>query len=137
MSIRRCLAVCALGAVLGGCARGHSQVAVVNVATLEQSWPKFINYENQLQANFVAIRDSKMKPDEKRRQFMQLQQQSKRWQDEVSGDVRSAVQGIAAERRYQIVVTRQGVAFGGDDITDDVKKALKIPLSTPSPGPGK
>ncbi|MBC5825753.1 MAG: OmpH family outer membrane protein [Candidatus Eremiobacteraeota bacterium] len=138
MRTRLWLALFAAAPLLAtGCARHHSQIAVVNVASLEQSWPKFQNYANQLQANFVAIRDSKLKPDEKRRQFAQLSQQSLRWQNEVSNDVRGAVQNIASQRNYQIVVTRQGVAFGGEDITDDVKAALKIPLTSPSPGSTK
>jgi Skp family chaperone for outer membrane proteins len=107
---------------------------VVNVQALEQTWPKYINYANQLQANFVAIRDSKESAADKRRAFAQLQQQSQRWQDEVSNDVRGVVRTIAADRHYDMVVTRQGVAFGGDDITDDVKAALKISAGSPSPG---
>lgn len=128
-------ALAALAAALAaGCAQPHSDVAVVNVETLERSWPKFINYYNQLQANLQAIQQSKVSDAEKKRQFDQLQQQSKRWQDEVTQEVRSAVKDIALQRNYKLVVTRQGVAFGGDDITSDVEKALKIALPSPSPG---
>ncbi len=132
---QRWIVACFAAALLGsGCSHTHSKVAVVNVVSLEQSWPKFINYANQLQANFVAIRDSKVSSTDKRKAFSQLQQQSQRWQDEVSNEVRGAVKNIANDRHYELVVTRQGVAFGGDDITDDVKAALKIPLTSPSPG---
>lgn len=127
------LALVALGG--SGCANTHSTVAVVNISTIEQRWPKFINYSRQLQANYYAINESKISTDEKRKALMQWQQQSARWQDEVTGDVRDAVRQIAADKHYQLVVTRQGVAFGGDDITVDVEKVLKIDTSG-SPPPG-
>ncbi len=122
--------------LLTGCAHQHSSVAVVNVNTIEQRWPKFINYYRQIQANYVAINESKISPAEKQKAFRQWQQQSQRWQDEVSGNVRDAVKQIATDKHYTLVVTRQGVAYGGDDITLDVEKALKIDTSA-SPVPGQ
>jgi len=118
---------------LSGCAHAHATVAVVNIAAIEQRWPKFINYYRQIQANYVAINDSKISPAEKRKALLQWQQQSQRWQDEVSNDVRNVVKDIAGQQHYQLVVTRQGVAYGGDDITTDVEKALKIDTSSPAP----
>lgn len=118
---------------LTGCSHAHSKVAVVNIAAIEQRWPKFINYYRQIQANYVAINDSKISPPEKRKALQQWQQQSQRWQDEVSNDVRNVAKDIAAQKHYEIVVTRQGVAYGGDDITTDVEKALKIDTSSPAP----
>lgn len=123
----------AVALALSGCAHAHSNVAVVNIAAIEQRWPKFINYYRQIQANYVAINDSKISPAEKRRALQQWQQQSQRWQDEVSNDVRNVVKDIAGQQHYQLVVTRQGVAYGGDDITTDVEKALKIDTSSPAP----
>jgi Skp family chaperone for outer membrane proteins len=138
MNARTSIAVfslCALALAASGCARTHSTVAVVNIATIEQRWPKFINYSRQLQANYMAINESKISPDEKRRELAQWQQQSLRWQDEVTGDVRDAVKQIAGDRHYELVVTKQGVNYGGDDITIDVEKALNID-TTGSPPPG-
>ena len=123
-----------LAAGLSGCARGHSKVAVVNIVEIEQAWPKFINYYNQLQANYVAIRDSKESSLAKRQAYAQLQQQSQRWEGEVTNDVRQAVNQIAVDQHYELVVTRQGIAYGGDDITEDVERSLKIPITSPSPG---
>lgn len=119
---------------LAGCARTHSKVAIVDIASIEQNWPKFINYSNQLQANYAAIRDSKQSNAQKARAFAQFQDQERRWQDEVTGDVRVAATAIAKQRSYELVMTRQGVAYGGDDITADVEKELHIPTPTPSPG---
>jgi hypothetical protein len=134
--LRFTVALLVLAGLLCGCARTHSTVASVNVANIEQRWPKFINYYRQIQANYVAINDSKIGAPEKRKAFEQWQQQSQRWQDEVTGDVRNAVKQVAADKHYQVVVTRQGVAYGGDDITLDVEKALKIDTSA-SPAPSQ
>jgi outer membrane biogenesis lipoprotein LolB len=123
------VAACAGAALLTGCARTHSSVAVVDILALEQRWPKFINYYRQLQANYVAINESKISPQAKRQALLQWQQQSRRWQDEVTNDVRNAVQQIAQAKHYQLVLTHQGVVYGGDDITLDVEKALKIDVS--------
>ncbi|HKW45073.1 MAG TPA: hypothetical protein VJN22_05395 [Candidatus Eremiobacteraceae bacterium] len=117
-----------------GCGQQHAKVAFVNVEVLQSTWPKFINYQNQLQATLYAIQSSKISPSEKQKQLQQLNQQSARWQAEVTNDVKDAVKQIAANRHYLLVVTRQGTAYGGDDITPDVQSALKIPPASPSPG---
>lgn len=133
--LRFAAAIAVLAALCAGCAQTHSKVAFVNVAEIEKNWPKFINYYRQIQANYSAIKDSKISPREKNRALVQWQQQSQRWQDEVSGDVRNVVKQIASDKHYEMVVTRQGVAYGGDDITTDVEKALKIDTSSPAPTP--
>lgn len=129
------LGAAALALCTGACASTHSSVAVVNIATIEQRWPKFINYSRQLQANYYAINESKVSATDKRRALAQWQQQSQRWQDEVTNDVRDAAKQIASDKHYQLVFTKQGT-YGGDDITVDVEKALKIDTSgSPPPSP--
>ena len=133
----RCAALAAIvaSALAGaGCGNPHAKVAFVNVEVLQSTWPKFINYQNQLQATLYAIQSSKISPSEKQKQLQQLNQQSARWQTEVTNDVKDAVKQIAAKCHYLLVVTRQGTAYGGDDITPDVQSALKIPAASPSPG---
>jgi len=124
----------AIALFAGGCAGPRSKVAVVNIVAIEANWPKFQNYSNQLQASFAAIEASKMPASQKQQQLAQLQGQSKRWQDEVTSDLRATVTTIAKGRNYQLVVTREGVAYGGDDITTDVEKSMSIPTASPSPG---
>jgi Skp family chaperone for outer membrane proteins len=133
--VRRAALAAVAASVLAtiGCGQTHSKVAFVNVEVLQSTWPKFINYQNQLQANLYAIQSSKLGQSDKQKQLQQLNQQSARWQAEVTNDVKDAVKQIAATRHYELVVTRQGTAFGGDDITADVQSALHIPASTPSP----
>jgi hypothetical protein len=132
---RAAIAAAFLAILASGCAHQRSSIAVVDVAAIEQRWPKFINYSRQIQANYVAITESKISPADKRKALDQWQQQSQRWQQEVSNDVRNAAQQTAQDKHYIMVVTKQGVAYGGDDITLDVEKALKIDTSA-SPVPG-
>src|SRR5579862_145164 len=102
-------AALALISCLSGCAHPRSNVAFVNVAVLQSTWPKFINYQNQLQANLNAIQSSRLSQADKQRELIQLNQQSARWQVEVTNDVRDAVKQIATDKHYSLVVTRQGI----------------------------
>jgi Skp family chaperone for outer membrane proteins len=117
-----------------GCGSFHSNIATVNIQSIEANWPEFQNDANQLQASFAAIESSKDSNATKTQELGQLQQQSKRWQDEVTSQLRATVSTIATQKHYQIVVTREGVAYGGDDITTQVEAAMSIPTSSPSPG---
>src|SRR5580704_15856442 len=97
-------AVCVAAALgEGGCAGARSKVAVVNILTIEANWPKFQNYANQLQASFAAIEQSKSGAPQKRQELARLQEQSKRWQDEVTSELRATVTTIAQQRHYQFV----------------------------------
>ncbi|HXW75939.1 MAG TPA: hypothetical protein VEJ20_00865, partial [Candidatus Eremiobacteraceae bacterium] len=84
--------------------------------------------------SFVAIQASKTSTAEKQQELARLQDQSRRWQDEVTTELRATVSVIAVQRHYQLVVTREGVAYGGDDITEDVERAMNISTASPSPG---
>lgn len=114
---------------LGGCASGagsSTTVATVDLARIQANWPKFINYSNQLAADTDAINRSSAAPRQKQAQLDQLRHRYVDMQNEVSGDVRTAAEKIAADRNFKLVVTRQFVGYGGVDITSDVEKALDI-----------
>ena len=135
-TFKRCsfAAVALVAAVaVGGCAQSHSRIAVVRVTEVEQNWPEFQNYYNQLQANYQAISQSRISAADKRKQLAQFQAQEKTWNEKVTSEVRAAVTDIAKQKNYQMVVTREGTAYGGDDITTDVEKALKITPPSPTP----
>jgi Skp family chaperone for outer membrane proteins len=135
-TLKRCsFAAAALVAAVavGGCAQSHSRIAVVRVTEVEQNWPEFQNYYNQLQANYQAISQSRISAADKRKQLAQFQAQEKTWNEKVTSEVRAVVTDIAKQKNYQMVVTREGTAYGGDDITTDVEKALKITPPSPTP----
>jgi Skp family chaperone for outer membrane proteins len=120
-------AVLAVAFALGGCAQQQSSsIATVDIPRITSNWPKFINYNNQLQADTQAIQRSTASERDKQRQLIGLRQRYINMQSEVSGDVRNAVQQIAAQRHFSLVVTREFVGYGGVDITPDVEKLLNI-----------
>jgi Skp family chaperone for outer membrane proteins len=127
-TFKRCsfAAVALVAAVaVGGCAQSHSRIAVVRVTEVEQNWPEFQNYYNQLQANYQAISQSRISAADKRKQLAQFQAQEKTWNEKVTSEVRAAVTDIAKQKNYQMVVTREGTAYG--------EKALKITPPSPTP----
>lgn len=128
------LIVCAVAlAVLGGCAtQSTSPIATVDVERIQANWPKFINYSNQLSSDTAAIQRSSDSPRRKQQELDQLRQRYVSMQNDVTGDVRSAVQEVANEKHFQMVVTRQFVGYGGTDITADVEKILKITEASPT-----
>ena len=129
-----CIAV-AGAALLGGCNAGQtSQVGTVNVTRITSNWPKFLNYQNQLTADAQAIARSGAPEGEKNRQRAQLAQRFSQFQTEVTNDVRTATEQVAAEKHLDLVMTREFVGYGGVDITPDVEKKLNITeAATPKP----
>jgi Skp family chaperone for outer membrane proteins len=126
------LIVCAVVA-LGGCAtQSSTPIATVDIQRIQANWPKFINYSNQLSADTAAIQHSSVSPKEKQQQLDALRKRYVSMQDDVTGDVRNAVEQVANEKHLQLVVTRQFVGYGGTDITPDVERILKITEASPS-----
>jgi hypothetical protein len=125
--------------IVAGC--GHSSsgdVAVVSIGRITSNWPKFINYNNQLNADAAAIERSNASNADKQRQRDQLRAQYVKMQDEVTTDVRDAAAKVAKNRNFKIVVTSEFAAYppsnGGTDITVDVEKLLNITeRATPKP----
>ena len=99
-----------------GCGQTHAKVAYVNVEVLQSTWPKFINYQNQLQATLYAIQSSKIPPGEKQKQLQQLNQQSQRWQAEVTNDVKVG----------DTVVIAKGTAVTGEVVDPGEGKKLLV-----------
>ncbi|MBV8196562.1 MAG: hypothetical protein JO263_00380 [Candidatus Eremiobacteraeota bacterium] len=124
--MKRIVLCLATALLLGGCTSQNSPIAIVDVTRITANWPKFINYQNQLQADAAAIARSNIPEQEKERKSAALRQQFVAEQNEVTQDVRDAVSKIAADRHFNLVVTRESTGFGGVDITPDVEKLLNI-----------
>ena len=121
---------------LSGCGIGKpkSDVATVDLARIMANWPKFANYNNQIQADAFAIESSKAPESQKARQRAELAQRFNQFQQEITSDVSGAAQQVATNRKFKMVFTRQGIGYGGTDITADVEKILKIEeKATPKP----
>jgi len=112
----------------------QSDIGLVDVARLTANWPKFLNYQNQLNADVNAIKASHDSDSQKQRELQGLQYRFATNQTELTANVHDAAQQIAADKHLRFVFTRQFVGYGGVDITPDVEKILQIvEKATPSP----
>jgi Skp family chaperone for outer membrane proteins len=134
--IARLIAIAGTLLALAGCGIGKpkSDVAVVDVSRIVANWPKFANYNNQIQADSFAIEQSRAPESQKARQRAELQQRYLQFQNDIAADITGAAQQVASDKKLKMVFTRQGVGYGGTDITVDVEKILKIEeRATPKP----
>ncbi len=138
MNKRMLLAVLATSVVaLTGCHGGSSassSIGLVDVPRITSNWPKFLNYQNQLNADAQAVQQSHLSDAEKQREMAALNSKYQAGQAELTGDVRSAAQQVAADKHLSLVFTQQYVGYGGVDITADVEKILNI-TERASPAP--
>jgi Skp family chaperone for outer membrane proteins len=127
------LAAALLG--LAACSKPpSSDIGLVDVARLTSNWPKFLNYQNQLNADVATIRGSRASDNEKNRELQGLQARFATNQTELTNNVRDAAQQVANDKHLRLVFTRQFVGYGGVDITPDVEKILNITeKATPAP----
>ena len=130
-------AAAAASLLLGLCACSQapqSNIGLIDVPRITANWPKFLNYQNQLNADAAAIQRAHLSDSEKQRQMTALNDRFNQGQTELTDDVRDAAQQVAAAKHLKYVLTRQFVGYGGVDITADVEKILDIhERATPSP----
>jgi Skp family chaperone for outer membrane proteins len=124
-------------AALTGCHGGGSSggdVGLVDVGRITSNWPKFVNYQNQLNADAQTVEASHVSNADKAREMAQLNAQFQTHQTELTNDVRTAAQQVANDKHLKFVFTQQFVGYGGVDITGDVEKVLNITeRATPAP----
>jgi Skp family chaperone for outer membrane proteins len=120
-------------ALLSGCAQ-TSPVGLVDVSRIVQNWSQYQGYQAQLQLQEQTIFQKSESSAQKQRDLAQLQAQYNRISQQLINEVQSATARVARQRNLQLVLTRQGVGYGGVDITRDVEKLLNITeAATPSP----
>ena len=121
---------------LTGCHGGTSgsNIGLVDVPRITSNWPKFLNYQNQLNADAQAIQQSHLSDADKTRQLGLLNDKFRAGQSELTNDVQAAAKQVADAKQLKLVVTQQYVGYGGVDITADVEKVLNITeRATPAP----
>jgi Skp family chaperone for outer membrane proteins len=126
---------CAAAVALAGCSSARSPVGLVDVERIVANWPEYQNYQNQLLAEERSIQSRRESMRRKQRAAIELQRKYAQVTDQLSAQIRDAAGKIAAQRQLELVLTREGIGYGGVDITADVEKALNITeKATPSPG---
>lgn len=111
-----------------------SDIGLVDVQRLTANWPKFLNYQNQLNADMHAIQVSHVSDSQKQREMAGLQMRFATNQTELTNNVHDAANQVASDKHLRYVFTRQFVGYGGVDITPDVEKILQI-VEKPTPSP--
>ncbi len=109
-------------------------IGLIDVQRLSANWPKFLNYQNQLNADVNAVRTSHQSDSQKAREMAGLQYRFQTNQTELTNNVHDAAQQVANDKHLRFVFTRQNVGYGGVDITPDVEKILQI-VEKPTPSP--
>jgi Skp family chaperone for outer membrane proteins len=132
--VKRTLIAFALAfTALAGCGKPvSSDVATVNVGRIAANWPKYINYQNQLSSDALALERSNAPASEKEAARRALQDRYVRFTAEIENDVQVAAQQVATEKHYKLVVTREFVGYGGVDVTADVEKLLHVTEKEPA-----
>jgi outer membrane protein len=121
-------------AALAACA-APSPIGLVDVNRIVANWPEYQSDQSQLVAEERSIESRRESARQKQRDAMALQRKYTQLTDQLSQQIRNAAGTIAAQRQLKLVFTREGIGYGGVDITADVEKALNITeKASPSPG---
>jgi len=128
------IAIIALTAAsFAGCA-ASSPVGLVDVQRIVANWPEYQTYQSQLMAEEQTIAGGKGSASSKQTAAIALQKKYAKITDQLTQQIRDAATKIASDRQLKLVVTREGIGYGGVDITPDVEKSLNITEKT-SPAP--
>lgn len=120
--------------MLAGCG-ASSPVGLVDVQRIVANWPEYQGYQNQLYSDERSIQSRREGAARKMHDALLLQRKYARVTDQLSQQIRDAAGKIASERQLKLVLTREGIGYGGVDITTEIEKALNITeKATPTPG---
>jgi Skp family chaperone for outer membrane proteins len=124
----------AIAAILAGCG-AHSPIGLVDMQRIVANWPEYQGYQNQMLSEERSITSRRESNARKQRAAFDLQRKYAKVTDQLSQQIRDAAGKIATQRQLKLVLTREGIGYGGVDITGDVEKALNITeKATPTPG---
>lgn len=133
MKNKKIVLITLVASLLAGCA-ARSPIGVVDVQRIVANWSTFQADQNQLSQAEQRIATSKASLSQKRREAIALQSKYAGITKALTDQVRQAAQKIAQSQQLKLVVTRDGVGYGGTDITAQVEKILNITeKATPTP----
>lgn len=123
-----------LAAMVAGCA-GHSEVGLVDVQRIVANWPEYQTYQTQLLGEERSIAGRRESTARKQSDTIALEKKYATLNDSLSKQIHDVAAKIATQDSLKLVLTREGIGYGGVDITSDVEKALNITeKATPTPG---
>ena len=119
---------------LAGCGTS-SPIGLVDVQRIVSNWPEYQGYQNQLLSDEKSIQSQRGNARQKQRAAFVMQQKYSKITEQLTQQIRVAATKIAQQKQLKLVLTREGIGYGGVDITPDVEKSLNITeKATPSPG---
>ena len=124
----------ALAAVIATGCGASSPIGLVDVNRIVSNWPEYQGYQNQLYADEKQIAAGKGSTAQKQRAVLQMQAKYTKITEQLTQQIRDAAGKIATAKQLKLVVTREGIGYGGVDITPDVEKSLNI-VEKASPAP--
>lgn len=134
MKKQRLILLFCAAAAFAGCGT-HSSIGLVDVQRIVANWSEYQGYQNQLYADERSIQSQRESARRKQLATLALQRKYAKVTDQLSAQIRDAAGKIASQRQLKLVLTREGIGYGGVDITADVEKALNITeKATPTPG---
>ncbi len=121
-------------ALLAGCAN-NSPVGLIDVGRIVANWKTYQLNQQQLMIDEQKIVQSRVSNRQKQREALALQKKYAGITDDLTKQIRDAANKVASQKNLKLVVTKQGVGYGGVDITPDVEKELNITETSASPSP--
>ncbi len=127
------IVIALVASVLAGCGKS-SPIGLLDVQRIAANWSTFQGYQNQLVQDEQTIAGSHASNAVKQREGIALQAKYAKITDQLTQQIRVAATKVAQQRNLKLVVTREGVGYGGVDITSDVEKLMNITeKATPTP----
>jgi len=124
----------ALVAVIATGCGASSPIGLVDVNRIVTNWPEYQGYQNQLYADEQRIASGKGSSSQKQQAVAAMQRKYSKITEQLTQQIRAAAGKIASDKQLKLVITREGVGYGGVDITPDVEKSLNI-VEKASPAP--
>jgi Skp family chaperone for outer membrane proteins len=134
VKIQQLAIVLSAAATLASCGTA-SPIGLVDVQRIVANWPEYQGYQNQLYTEERSLSVKRESARNRQRDTLTLQRKYAKVTDQLSQQIKDAAGKIATQRQLKLVLTREGIGYGGVDITSDVEKALNITeKATPTPG---
>lgn len=124
----------ALVAVIATGCGASSPIGLVDVNRIVNNWPEYQGYQSQLYADEERIAKGRGSTAQKQQAVLAMQRKYSKITEQLTQQIRDAAGKIASDKQLKLVVTREGVGYGGVDITPDVEKSLNI-VEKASPAP--
>jgi Skp family chaperone for outer membrane proteins len=134
VKIYKQLILASIAIIVAGCA-AHGSIGLVDVQRIVNNWPEYQSYQNQMMTEERSVSSRRESPARRAQDALTLERKYAKITDQLSQQIRDAAGKIASQSQLKLVLTREGIGYGGVDITNDVEKALNITeKATPTPG---